>query len=321
MWKIGLVSLVIFSSLFGADAEFNGRWDITVTGEPRGRAWWLEIEGAGTSSLKGRFVGFPGGDMNEIENLSIRNGELRFTFDRPAHPGSNEKPIHQEYTARVAGGKLEGDFQGADRHLKWVGVRAPTIKDVDDGSWVEGKPIELFNHKNLAGWHGLIAGKPLGWSVQNGILKSTGGANNLETDRSFWNFLLHVEYEVGPHSNSGIGLRGRYEVQILEDYGRPPDRHSNGALYSRIVPSENASKRAGEWQTFDIRLIGRQVTVLLNGKKIIDKGMIEGLTAIAANADEGKPGPIILQGDHGPVEFRRVVLTPLIKKNRQHASD
>jgi len=117
---------------------------------------------------------------------------------------------------------------------------------------------------------------------------------------------------VGAHSNSGIGLRGRYEVQILEDKGRPIDRHSNGALYSRILPTENVSKAPGEWQTYDIRLVGRNVSIESNGK-LITKGVIEGLTAIATDWDESKPGPITLQGDHGPVDFRNVVLTPLVK--------
>jgi hypothetical protein len=118
---------------------------------------------------------------------------------------------------------------------------------------------------------------------------------------------------VGAHSNSGVGLRGRYEVQILEDHGQPPNRHGNGALYSRIVPRINASKPAGEWQTFDVRLVGRQVTVVLNDERIIDKQEIEGLTAIAANGDEDKPGPFLLQGDHGPVEFRKIIVMPLVK--------
>jgi len=149
--------------------------------------------------------------------------------------------------------------------------------------------------------------------VKDGVVSSTGGANNLISEAKFWNYLLHLEYRVGARSNSGIGLRGRYEIQILEDYGRPPDTHSNGALYSRIAPSVNASKPAGEWQTYDIRLVGRQVTVTLNGKTVIDKGEIEGLTAVASDANEAEPGPIILQGDHGPVDFRNVVLTPLVQ--------
>src|SRR5262249_48802178 len=105
-------------------------------------------------------------------------------------------------------------------------------------------------------------------------------------------------------------------VQILDDYGKPPDTHGNGALYSKILPSENASKPAGEWQTVDVRLVGRQVSVTLNGKKIIDKQEIEGLTAIANHPDGAEPGPILLQGDHRAVEFRSLIVTPL--QNRQN---
>src|SRR6185503_18242356 len=111
----------------------------------------------------------------------------------------------------------------------------------------------------------------------------------------FWNFELHAEFRVVKESNSGIGLRGRYEIQILDNYGRKPDEHASGALYSRIVPSVNASKPAGEWQSFDIRLVGRQLTVVVNGTKVIDKGEVEGLTAMANNADEAEPGPITIQ--------------------------
>jgi hypothetical protein len=306
-----LFPLAAVCAAFAADAQFNGRWDLKVINESRRRAWWLEVSGAGTAGLKGRFVGFPGGDMNDIEQMAIKDGVLRFTFDRPAR-GEN-RAIHQEYTARLAGGKLEGTMKAGRQELKWVGERAPEIADKDDGSWKPGKPVALFNGKDLSGWHGIVAGQDLGWTVENGMLKSTGHANNLETDAKFWNYTLHIEYRVGPKSNSGVGLRGRYEVQILEDYGRPLDRHSNGALYSRIIPAVAASKPAGEWQTYDIRLVGRNVKVVLNDKKVVE-GVIEGLTAIATDCEEGKPGPLTLQGDHGPVEFRSVVLTPLEKK-------
>jgi hypothetical protein len=116
---------------------------------------------------------------------------------------------------------------------------------------------------------------------------------------------------VGKGSNSGLGLRDRYEVQIFEKFGSPPDTHTMGSVYSRIVPSENASKPAGEWQTMDIRLVGRIVTVKLNGKVVIDKREIEGLTAMAHDPNEAQPGPISIQGDHGTVEFRELTLTPL----------
>jgi hypothetical protein len=119
---------------------------------------------------------------------------------------------------------------------------------------------------------------------------------------------------LGPKTNSGIGLRGRYEIQILEDYGREPNTHSAGALYSRIAPKVNASKPAGEWQTYDIRLIGRTLTVVFNGIKVLDKVEVEGLTAMAHDADEDQPGPISIQGDHGPVEIRKITVTPLVRK-------
>jgi hypothetical protein len=142
---------------------------------------------------------------------------------------------------------------------------------------------------------------------------NTPAANNLVSDKKFWNFDLHAEFRVSAETNSGIGLRARYEVQILDDFGKPPNTHGNGALYSRILPAENASRPPGEWQTMDIRLIGRQVSVTLNGKKIIVKQEVEGLTAMASDPNEAEPGPITLQGDHRAVEFRSVVVTPLVK--------
>lgn len=307
------IALLSLAAAFAADKDFNGRWDITVANEARSRAWWLEVEGAGTPAIKGKFVGAPGGNMDEIPQISIEKGELKFVFER-GYTGGKEKQ-KGIYTARLAGGKLQGSFrvEGSNNVVNWTGVRAPVIKDKDDGSWREAKPVEMFNGKDLSGWLPMIAGKPLGWVVKDGAMANVAGANNLVSQNKFWNFLLHVEYKVGPHSNSGIGLRGRYEVQILEDYGRPVNTHTNGALYSRIPPSVNASKPAGEWQTYDIRLVGRHVKIILNGVKVVE-GEIEGLTAIANDPNEAEPGPISLQGDHGPVEFRKITLTPLVRK-------
>ena len=299
-----LLLLLSAAPLAAADSAFNGRWDIEVQNETRRRAWWLEVTGAGTPQIKGRFIGFPGGDLNDIQKIWIEGGVLHFTHDR--------NNVHQEYTARLPGKQLEGTFSQGSQSLKWIGHRVPDIQEQDDGTWREGKPVRLFNGKDLSGWHGIVPGKDLGWTVKDGLLSSAGGANNLESDQKFWNFKLHVEYRVGAHSNSGIGLRGRYEVQILEDKGRPIDRHSNGTLYSRILPTENVSKAPGEWQTYDIRLVGMNVSITSNGK-LVTKGVIEGLTAMATDWDESKPGPITLQGDHGPVDFRNVVLTPLVK--------
>jgi hypothetical protein len=159
----------------------------------------------------------------------------------------------------------------------------------------------------------MVAGKELGWKVEDGIMKNVAGANNLYSTERFWNFQLHCEFRLGEHTNGGIGLRGRYEVQVLEDYGRPPDSHSAAALYSRVAPTKNVSKRPGEWQTYDITLIGRQLTVIFNGEKVLDKVEVEGLTAMAHDWNEALPGPISIQGDHGPVEMRKLTITPLTR--------
>jgi hypothetical protein len=303
-----LFFLVIAPALLAADAGFDGRWDITPGKEPRGRAWWLEIQGADTATPSGKFVSAFGGDMNVIQEITIRGNELQFGFRTNGR--------HLTYRARLAGGKLQGTnaVEGQRQPpLEWTGVRAPVIPDKDDGTWREGQPVELFNGKDLSGWRGMIPNKELGWSVKDGLLTSTGGANNVLSERKFWNFKLHVEFRLGAHSNSGVGLRGRYEVQIQDDYGKAPGTHTNGSIYSRIAPRVEASRPAGEWQVYDIRLVGRQVTVVLNGQTLIEKAEIEGLTAIAGDANEAEPGPIFLQGDHGPVEFRKVTLTPLAR--------
>jgi len=303
--------LLLSAAGLAASSPFDGRWDITVLGDSS-RAWWLELKGAGTPDAKGTFISDYFGDLNKIDEISVNDGELTFGFRHK----ENGTEIHDIYTARIKGGKLIGTARkegSSNTPQEWTGVRAPVIRDKDDGSWRETQPITLFNHKDSSGWKSLTPDKPFGWTVEDGVLKSAGGASNLISERSFWNFKLHVEFRLAQHSNSGIGLRARYEVQILDDYGKPPNTHGNGALYSRILPRENASKPAGEWQTYDIRIVGRQVTVVLNGKAIIDKGEIEGLTAIASDPHEGQPGPLILQGDHGPVDFREISLTPLVK--------
>jgi hypothetical protein len=153
----------------------------------------------------------------------------------------------------------------------------------------------------------------MGWYVKDGILQNEGkGSNNIYSEQKFNDFNLHVEFNVDPQSNSGVYLRGRYEIQVLDDYDRPLDIHSQAALYGFIVPAAKASKHAGEWQTFDITIITNHVTVIENGTKVIDNGEIPGITGGALDANEKGPGPIMLQGDHGKVQFRTVRLTPLL---------
>ena len=290
---------------FAGDSGFNGRWDIKALNEPRGRVWWLEVSGVGSAGpLQGKFVSALNGDLNIIQNLAVRNGELSFSF-------VNAQGKTLSYRAHLAGSRLQGVFEGPSGKLEFTGVRAPVIHDKDDGSWKPGKTVKLFNGKDLTGWSAMIPGKELGWSVKDGILANSAAANNLISTQKFWNFELHAEFKLREHSNSGIGLRGRYEIQIQDDYGKPCDTHCNGALYSRIAPAVNASRKPGEWQTMDVRLVGRTLTVTLNGQKILDRVQVEGLTAMANDADEALPGPITVQGDHREIEFRSLTVTPL----------
>jgi hypothetical protein len=308
---------------FVAGAQnFAGRWDITAFDQDQPRAWWLEVTAG--QPVRGRFTGAPGGQTEDIQDIAIQNDELRFAMKKRWRAG--DEPETGIFTARLVNGKLDGVFSlGNGTKLQWTGKRAPAIPDQDDGTWREAKPVRLFNGKDLSGWvpHGSpVVFRPAarpgdfnesGWSVQDGILSTQGRGTSLVTEKKFWNYLLHVEFRVTPGGNSGIGLRGRYELQIIDDNGRPVNGHSTGGIYGRILPAVNASKPAGEWQTYDVRLVGRWVTVVLNGTKLIDKGEIEGLTAIAIDSNEDEPGPICLQGDHGAVDFRNIVLTPLIK--------
>jgi 3-keto-disaccharide hydrolase len=305
--RIFAATLLLAAGALAADQDFNGRWDITTTGQPRPRAMWLELTGAGSPNPAGKFVSDHGGDMNKIDHIAIANGELRFSFDRPGRGGQSAPS--PEYRARIVNGRLEGSVGGAN----FTGVRAPVIADKDDGSWKPGKPIELFNGKDLSGWKPLNPDAEMKWSVVGGILRNAPPTTDIISERKFWNFLLHVDFRIVEHSNSGIGLRGRYEIQILEDFGKPPNTHGAAALYARVLPSVNASKPAGEWQSYDIRLVGRTLTVTHNGVKVLDKVEVEGLTAIANNADESEPGPFIVQGDHSYVEIKKFTVTPLTK--------
>ncbi len=303
---------------FGAsidDQDFNGRWDITVSGPSSQRGWWLEVSGAGTDNLKGRFMGAPVGLLDEIPKLSISEGELRFALE--ARFRKDHAPEKGLYWARLEDGKLKGTFEiegDPSTYLEWTGVRAPALPEKDDASWKRGDPIVLFNGHDLTGWQAVLPGHPSGWIVKEGALIALPGASDLVSEKKFLNFVVEAEYWIEPHTNTGIGLRGRYEVQIADDADRPASIRGTGAILGRIAPTLNAEKLAGEWQSLVIRLVGREVTVILNGIRVINRQTIDGPTAIALDTNEADPGPILLQGNRGMVEFRRIVAYPLVKK-------
>jgi hypothetical protein len=155
--------------------------------------------------------------------------------------------------------------------------------------------------------------RPSGWSIVGGAMTNEAKANNLVSKQTFKDFKIRAEYRIEPGSNSGIYLRGRYELQVLDDFGKAPESHGHMAIYAWAAPRVNASKPASEWQVMEAVLVGNKVTVTLNGQTVHDNATIEAITGGALDANETQPGPIMLQGDHGKVWYRTVTVTPIVK--------
>ena len=284
------------------DVRLIGRWDITITTPTGSAPSWLEIDSSGREALVGRITGIVG-SARPITEIITAGDSLRFAVPRQWEGGNGELRV----VGRLQGDHLIGRMTFPDNStLNWRGVRAPLLVRAHAPAWAA--PITLLDQNDLNGW--LAMGSPNQWVVRNGVLSSPKSGVNLRTSRTFSDFKLHVEFRYPKESNSGVYLRGRHEVQIEDDYGQPPDSHRFSGVYGFISPSEIAAKPAGQWQTYDITLIGRMVTVVANGKMVICNQEIPGITGGAIDSNEGEPGPIYLQGDHGPVEYRNIVITP-----------
>jgi hypothetical protein len=309
-----ILFLLLFAvCLPGASNGFVGMWNITpeVSGRPRG--WWLKVEDAGGGHLRGWFNSAYDGKVNPIDELSVEGDVLRFAILQKRADGGTRR---FEGRARLTDGQLRGEYRpgGAAKPIVWTGVAAPVLPDRDDESWQKQRPVRVFNQRDLAGWRTVVPGSSCCWSVKDGVLTTAGKGSDFASEAKFWNFEVHVQFRLAAGSNSGLGLRGRYEIQMKDDAGDAPLSNGTGAVYSRITPEANAGKGAGQWQDLRVRLVGRQVTVTLNGKTVIRRKDIEGPNAIAIDADEAAPGPIVLQGDHGAAEFREITVTPLLQK-------
>ncbi|HET9746910.1 MAG TPA: DUF1080 domain-containing protein, partial [Chitinophagaceae bacterium] len=212
-----------------------------------------------------------------------------------------------EFEGALQGDSLVGTILLPDgRNAKFSAVKAPPLIRTAPPVW--GKPLKLFNGKDLTGWH--ASGATNQWLVENGILKSPRPGSNLISDATFTDFKLHLEFRYPVHGNSGVYLRGRYEVQISDQYPETPPKDVLGSIYGFIKPNQPVTTKPNEWIAYDITLIGRNVTVVVNGKTIINNQEIPGITGGALDSHEGRPGPIMLQGDHEPIEFRSIIITP-----------
>ena len=286
------------------DEALLGRWDLVVQQRAdRTSPSWLEVERSGAVRLVGQFVG-SGGSARPIAKIEFNEGTFRFTIPPQWERESNDLMFEGKLEAdRISGTMTTADGQ----KLTWSGTRAPSLRRNQKPVW--GEAITLLNGKSLDGWHTLGSGQNQ-WTVASGILQNSKSGANLATDQKFDDFKLHLEFRVPKDANSGVYLRGRYELQVDDSAGLEPSSHHLGGVYGFIAPSENVARAAGEWQVMDVSLVGRMLTYDLNGTTIICNREIPGLTGGALDGDEAAPGPLLLQGDHGPVDYRNIVVTP-----------
>jgi Domain of Unknown Function (DUF1080) len=282
---------------------FLGRWDLTLKAPDREYPSWLEISEAG--QLKAQMVG-RWGNARPLPQVEISAGKLTFVSPKEEEESKSDLVFEGK---RVAG-HLVGTLKGLDgKPWTWKGDRAPSLKRTGAPKW--GKSIRLFNGKDLTGWHQDKPNPSASWKVENGNLVSPGHGPELINDSKFEDFKLHLEFNIGGTANSGVYLRGRYEVQIETDSVQEAPSHHTGGVYGFISPSPELPRKSDEWQTYDITLVGRTVTVVQNGQTVIDNQEIPGITGGALDSHEALPGPIYLQGSEaGHVAFRNIVITP-----------
>ena len=302
LYTIGLLALGAIAMAASAGAQskaFAGSWNITPD-PPATGVYWLDVKDEG-GKVSVMFLN-RGGSPVAAENVKIADGELSFMV---GGTGQNRPTA----TFRLSGDKLTGMVG----KVPVTGERPPVWGACDaNAKHTFGKPVALFDGKSMDAWDVQVKTKPMMWSVVDGAMTNESHGNNLVSKEKFKDFRLDAEYKVSPKGNSGIYLRGRYEMQVLDDAGATADReHGHMAIYARTAPSVNASKPAGEWQTAQITLVGNCVTVMLNGQKVHDNSRIAGVTGGALDAKETEPGPIMIQGDHEIVWFRKVVVTPI----------
>lgn len=283
-------------------SQVEGRWDITIMKEGKNIPSWLEMRHSGRETLVGRFV-YEFGSARPVAHVKYENGKFSFSIPPQWEPGKRYQDF--EFILDPATDQLTGTMVYTDgKPYNWTAVRAPKLKRTTAPIW--GPAIKLIG-TDLTGWHTM---GPNQWVVENGILKSSKSGSNIVTDQVFNDFKLHIEFKYPKGSNSGVYLRGRYEVQIEDNKGKEPLSTYLGGVYGFLPPSEMMAKDPGEWQSYDITLIGRMVTVVANGVTIIQNQEIPGITGGALDGNEAAPGPIFLQGDHGPIEFRNIIITP-----------
>jgi len=306
---VAVIIILPFSSVRAAEGAethpIEGRWDLTVNMDGKMLPSWLEVRHSGVNGYIGRFV-WEGGSARPISKVEFKEGKVSFHI--PAQWEKTDRELIVEGVLKDD--KLSGTLVTTmGKNCTWTGVRMPKLWRKKAPVW--GKPVKIFNGKDLTGWQAM--GPVNQWVVENGVLKSPKSGANIRTEKTYEDFKLHIEFKYPKGSNSGVYLRGRYEVQIEDNKGMEPLSLYLGGIYGFIDPWLNMAKEAGEWQSYDVELVGRMVTVVVNGTTVIYKQEIPGVTGGAIDSNEGAPGPIMMQGDHGPIEYRNIIITTPIK--------
>lgn len=314
-------------------SEFIGQWTIDIEG---GSVGWIEVRQE--EDYIDADILWGGGSVLPVSNIFLaadRMMVIQRSNNVVRKRDENNNPVKTavvtDWLEIVKAGEdnIEGILLSPRRNGKGVdttafgGIKLPPVPPAPDMTNLKfGAPVTLFNGKDLTGWRLKESDRTNGWKVVDGTLTNdpvqTEGAphisyGNLRTDKEFGDFNLKLEVNVPEGSNSGVYLRGMYEIQVSDSYKRELDSHNMGALYSRLKPTVGAEKPAGSWQSLDMTLCDRHLTVLLNGIKIIDNQPVYGPTGGAMISDVFSPGPIYLQGDHGKIAYRNIVLSPIVK--------
>ncbi|MEZ5328773.1 MAG: DUF1080 domain-containing protein [Verrucomicrobiales bacterium] len=329
---LSLGALVLISpSVNAEESAFLDRWALTI---PGGGAGWLQV--TKENGYYDASILWGGGSVVPVDSVFFSDDDTlivtRINEVKRKDSAGETVRTHRFTDAIVA--KIDGDKmdltlmhpnangEGVERQ-QFTGTRiAPLPPKPDLASVKYGDPVTLFDGSNLDHWQLINPKDANGWSIVDGALsndpkqeegKPHKSYGNLRTKETFEDFNLKLEVMVPEGGNSGIYLRGIYEIQVAATYGKPLNSHNMGGIYSRVVPAVAAEKPAGEWQTYDITLVDRHVTVILNGKTIHDNVSLQGCTGGALTSDETKPGPIYLQGDHTRASYKNIVLRPVAK--------
>lgn len=294
-----LLNIAVFQAQESHPLE--GKWDLIMTKDGKEMPSWLEVKHSGNNTLVGRFV-YAFGSARPIAEVMVNEDQFNFSIPPQWEPEGQD----MQFEGKMNDGNITGTMIYTDgSKATWKGTPQPLFENKPNSVW--GEPMNLLNMDNLEGWHAMGDNQ---WEINDGILKSPKSGSNLVTDEEFQDFKLHIEFRYPEGSNSGVYLRGRYEVQITDSYGKQPSDIEFGAVYGFLQPNAMTSNPAGQWQVYDITLVGNRVSIVANGIPVITDQIIPGITGGALDSAEGEPGPFMLQGDHGLIEYRNIIVMP-----------